>query len=974
MASPEAAEPLDRAAIAAWARAKLAKRWLSEFVQQAIAAGEVHGCTKVDWGPHLDAVCLHTQLQLEGWLVAYGLGTPEMIQRQRECWERTGATWEDDAPEPWLRYVLVQNQLYNLPPGTLKSTIVMVLAVAWMWLHAPGFIFGCSSGIDANVTRDSNATRDIIRSAWYRDTFGIAWETYDVEDPDPEVRADITIRSDVDSVSHWATSAGGIRYSRTWQRGFTGMHCDCVTGDTLVATEDGEIAIEDLVLMSPMPRVWSMNHETNEIELSTVSAWRRIDGRQTVDVVVNDCNVLRCTDDHRIFTDRGYIKAGDSVGRSVSVLRWPEQAGQHREAAKMFGVRNRDPDLRDVLEIVSARRCGAGQESAKDGEIRTVLLEEMSESESRWPSIDADLSMRADLQAPWPQANEAPLLGGVRCLVYQETVSGSSVRLVCCADEGRIDPRQVLLQEVQEQGALHRDDGGRKLELQGAPEAILRRSVDTHPAADQGARRERMRGVPFRTSASGATSASHRREPSQQHARESHHVVPHVPHRVPQVEHRTVLSSAASFGEDGQKTYTVYDLQVAGNHNFFASGILVHNCLLGDDPDDADRVHAEPARIATQNKWTNAMETRVNDEHRSVRLVMQQVVHAEGMSAYLLSLARWSARNPKGWSHLCIAAEYGFGPADVPEVTPYGWSDWRTQKGDTMHPRLSPGVLADKRLKLPGYEGQFNQNASRITNGMFARRHARFFVYEHENVAVLRRRPDGCPSRVDQPPVVIRLGDLDRITLSVDAANSLDPKPGAKVSAVGLIVGGCRGEERYVLDDRTRILGVGGTYRAIYELVAAWALERILVELKALGAGVVEELQRSIKRGWYLDEQDRKVELLGPDGQRPRCVVEPFQPGKEDKIQRANAMLPTWDQGLFFLHDGARWLYPHVDAETRKTLDEGYIGEKCSFPGSRRKDRVDAESQWIAKYRGSQDTREEWRAMRRLAVVGARGR
>lgn len=592
-------------------------------------AGVVPGISRVDWGPHLDAICIHTQLQIEGWLVATGRGDAAMIARARATWERTWitpgeagkpdkierATWEDGEPAPWLRYPLVQNQIYNLPPSTLKSSIVMICACAWVWLLCPTFCFGAASGIDANVSRDSNATRDIIRSPWYRETFSISWDTFDIEDPE------IKLRPDVDSVSDWATTAGGRRYSRTWQRGFTGLHCDG---------------------------------------------------------------------------------------------------------------------------------------------------------------------------------------------------------------------------------------------------------------------------------------------------------------------------------------------------------------LFGDDPDDADRVHNESARVATQNKWTNAMETRVNDEHTSVRLVMQQVVHAEGMSAYLLAIARWTPANPKGWAQLCIPAEHGFGPDDAPRVTPYGWSDWRTGKGETMHARLSPGVLADKRLKLPGYEGQFNQNAKRIVDGLFSRGLARFFRWEDEPVErITRARPLGCVPRAEMPPIVIRRDELNRITLSVDAANSLDPKPGARVSAVGLIVGACRDEERFVLDDRTRVLGVDGTYQAIYELVAEWDLERILVELKALGASVIAELERSIKRGWYLDVSNKKIELLGPDGRRPRCAVEAFNPGKDTKVQRAHGTLPIWKQGMFYVHDGAQWLYPQVD-DSRVTVDDGYIGEICSFPGSRRSDRMDATSQFVAKYRGVEDARTRWSNMSRLSrIVGA---
>lgn len=609
------------AEVARGARAALARRSLADFFRQAVAAGVVAGISKLEWGPHIDAFCMHTQLQLEGWLVAYRLATPAMVERQREHWERTGATWEDGLPEPWLRYVLVQNHVDNIPPGTLKSTIAMICANAWIWLHAPTFVFGAASGIDANVTRDSNATRDLIRSGWYRETFAIAWADRELDPgelPDDDADSDIGIRPDADAVSDWATTAGGRRYSRTVMRGFTGLHCD-----------------------------------------------------------------------------------------------------------------------------------------------GTFL----------------------------------------------------------------------------------------------------------------------------------------------------------------------------------------------------------------DDPDDADRVWNETARTSTQNRYTRAMENRVNDEHRSIRKVMQQVVHVDGFSAYLLAIASWSPSTPKGWSRLCIPAEFGRGPSDQPAETPYGWRDWRSEIGATMHPRLSPGVLADKRLKMPGYEGQYNQNPDAATDGMFERRFCRFFVLAGEHLPT-RARPLGVPSRADSPPKIVPLTALRSITLSVDAANSLDPKPGAKISAVGLVVGGCLDDDRFILDDRTRVLGVSGTYRAIFELLGAWPIEIVLVELKALGAGVIREIEIAIRRGWYLDaDTDERIELRGPDGRPLRCTVEPFNPGKDSKEQRWHGMLPAWQQGQIWMRDGADWLYPTVDA-SRRTVDEGYVGELCSLPKARRTDRGDATAQFVAKYRGTTDVRDRWRAMSRLA--GAR--
>jgi hypothetical protein len=304
----------------------------------------------------------------------------------------------------------------------------------------------------------------------------------------------------------------------------------------------------------------------------------------------------------------------------------------------------------------------------------------------------------------------------------------------------------------------------------------------------------------------------------------------------------------------------------------------------------------------------------------------------------------------------CVPAEWGMQPEDAPRETVWGAFDPRTIAGETMHPRLSPGVLADKRTKLPGYEGQYNCNPNRHVVGIFERRFSRFFVAKGTNVAMLRRRPEGCPDRTEQPPIEINLADIRDLTLSVDAANSLDPKPGAKVSAVGLVVGGCVDEYRLVLDDRTRVLGVSGTYLAIFEIIGLYMLERILVEEKALGPSVISELEIAIRRGWYLDPTtDKRIELVGPDGNPATPEIEAVNPGKDSKVQRAHGMLQPWQRGDFLMLDGASFLYPRVDAN-RKTVDEGYVGEVCSFTGRGRTDRVDATSQFVARYRDEDST------------------
>jgi hypothetical protein len=214
-------------------------------------------------------------------------------------------------------------------------------------------------------------------------------------------------------------------------------------------------------------------------------------------------------------------------------------------------------------------------------------------------------------------------------------------------------------------------------------------------------------------------------------------------------------------------------------------------------------------------------------------------------------------------------------------------------------------VLADKRDKLPDYEGQYNCNPDRRAAGILERRFARFWVLPDEFVDQLRKRPAECPSRSEQPPVVIKLDQLSQIMLNVDAANSLDPRPDGKVSAVGLMVTARRGDETYVLDDHTKVLGISGTYRAIYPILGLWMLDRVLVEKKALGPSVIAELEIAIRRGWYVDhETDKQVPLVGPDGEaraRGRRAVRSRQgqqaharERRRDALAAGHGLLPRW--------------------------------------------------------------------------------
>ncbi|MFF4147153.1 hypothetical protein ACFY0A_38895 [Streptomyces sp. NPDC001698] len=88
-----------------------------------------------------------------------------------------------------------------------------------------------------------------------------------------------------------------------------------------------------------------------------------------------------------------------------------------------------------------------------------------------------------------------------------------------------------------------------------------------------------------------------------------------LPRRAPQVEHDAVAVVRPVRGG----RVRVYDLQVAGTCNFFAGQVLVHNCLIVDDP-HKDRADAESARLREQvhDWWSSAALKRLQPDRNAV--------------------------------------------------------------------------------------------------------------------------------------------------------------------------------------------------------------------------------------------------------------------------------------------------------------------------------------------------------------------
>lgn len=440
-------------------------------------------------------------------------------------------------------------------------------------------------------------------------------------------------------------------------------------------------------------------------------------------------------------------------------------------------------------------------------------------------------------------------------------------------------------------------------------------------------------------------------------------------------------------------TWTVRpDIDAVGEWKTTAGGERKSRSLLGgytgvhvdalflDDPDDAHKVHSEPHRREVQDKWRRSIKNRVKHPDRSIRIALQQRVHVDDWTSAQIANGVWSPADRKAWAWMVLPVHFGRGPEDAPRISPWGWSDRRTAANDNLHPvRFSEAMIADEqRDRGPeGFEGQYNQNPAPLDGGMIRRADIRYFRIAGEPITTRKRiLGTGIDEQGRDVPALV-LGrrddgslDVTELIISVDCSNGSEA---VTASAVGILVIGVRQMLRLCFDDRTAILSIQGMYDEIVATVAAWPVRKVLVELKAAGASVINELRRLLAAG----------KLLGPDGSP--CIVEviAWNPkgaaAKDSKEGRAAAMVPAWRAGLALLLEGAAWLYPKMTGAGR-VLDQGHVGEITTFPKSKRNDRIDAWSQTMTYYRelppldshgGFSGNSEDVRPTKVLAATGA---
>lgn len=127
--------------------------------------------------------------------------------------------------EPEYRKLLIM-----VPPGTMKSLAVSVIAPAWEWLHDPTRQKLCIAGDDKLAVRDSRRTRLVIQNAEYRE---LAAEAARDRGEEPWALAD-----DQNQKINFETSRRGFRQCLGIGAHITGKRGDDLTLDDLIDVKE----------------------------------------------------------------------------------------------------------------------------------------------------------------------------------------------------------------------------------------------------------------------------------------------------------------------------------------------------------------------------------------------------------------------------------------------------------------------------------------------------------------------------------------------------------------------------------------------------------------------------------------------------------------------------------------------------------------------------------------------------------------
>ena len=301
--------------------------------------------------------------------------------------------------------------------------------------------------------------------------------------------------------------------------------------------------------------------------------------------------------------------------------------------------------------------------------------------------------------------------------------------------------------------------------------------------------------------------------------------------------------------------------------------------LIPDDPLKPEEAASDSQRKAVNDWYNHTLLTRLNDKRDGCIIIIMQRLHEDDLVGHVLGGGGWRVlRFP------AIAEE-----DETYVIRSLGMSRTITRKaGEALHPEREPIEMLNQIRELQGeyhFAGQYQQAPAPLGGGMIK---VEWFP---------RYNPATLPSK------------FDLVVQSWDTANKKTELSDFSVCTTW----GVKEKHLYLLDVRRGRMGYPELKRIVREQYMAFQPRNVLIEDKASGTQLIQEL---INERFY--------------------AVTRYEP-KMDKTMRLHSVTSLMENGMVHLPEKAAWL-------------NEYLHELTTFPRGKHDDQADSTSQaldWV---------------------------
>jgi len=301
--------------------------------------------------------------------------------------------------------------------------------------------------------------------------------------------------------------------------------------------------------------------------------------------------------------------------------------------------------------------------------------------------------------------------------------------------------------------------------------------------------------------------------------------------------------------------------------------------IIIDDPLKPDEALSETQRKAVNDWYNHTLYSRLNDKQKGCIIIIMQRLHEDDLVGHVLEQEKWD--------HLLLPAIAEEDESHLIRSPHRIWVAGR-KAGEALHPEREPLPVLEHIRRTVGeyhFAGQYQQSPAPFGGGLVKSQWLKRYI------------PGEQPAK------------FDSIIQSWDTANKCTELSDFSVCTTW----GCKNKKLYLLDVLRKRMGYPELKRAVWQQAARFDPTNILIEDRASGTQLIQEL---INDGVY-----------GVTGYEPTM----------DKTMRMHSVTSTIENGFVYMPTEAGWL-------------PVYLQELTTFPACKHDDQSDSTSQaldWV---------------------------